>query len=72
MRSYADKFHHAKEEEILFKYFSADSEIIRVMKEEHNMARALVQNILLSLEQRNDEALTENLGAYQVTSSPSI
>lgn len=66
MRSYADKFHHAKEEEILFKYFSADSEIIRVMKEEHNMARALVQNILLSLEQRNDEALTENLGAYQV------
>lgn len=65
IRFYADKFHHAKEEDILFKYFSEDLEIIRVMKEEHNMARSLVQNILPSLQQRNYKALIENLRAYQ-------
>lgn len=65
IRSYADKFHHAKEEEILFKYFTEDLEIIRVMKGEHNMARAIVQNFLGSLDQGDDNRLEENLRAYQ-------
>lgn len=65
IRSYADKFHHAKEEEILFKYFPADLDILRVMKEEHNMARSLVQKVLTSLEQEDDNGLTENMKAYQ-------
>ncbi|MGB9699924.1 MAG: hemerythrin domain-containing protein [Thermodesulfobacteriota bacterium] len=65
IRSYADKFHHAKEEDILFKYFPEDLDILRVMKEEHKMARSLVQNILTNLEQGNDLELIENLLSYQ-------
>lgn len=65
IRSYADKFHHAKEEEILFKYFPADLSILKVMKEEHNMARSFVQKVLTSLEQEDDNGLTENMKAYQ-------
>jgi len=31
IRSYADKYHHAREEEILFKYFDEDMAILKVM-----------------------------------------
>jgi hemerythrin-like domain-containing protein len=65
IRSYADKFHHAKEEDILFKYFDEDSDILKVMHEDHRRGRALVKEMLDALEKRDRKTIAENLMAYR-------
>ncbi len=65
IRSYADKFHHAKEEEILFKYFDENSDILKVMHEDHTHARALVKEMLDALEKRDQKTIAKNLMAYR-------
>ncbi len=42
IREYADAFHHAKEEKILFAYFDANSEIISSFMAEHDLGRGHV------------------------------
>lgn len=41
IRTYADRFHHAKEEDILFGYFDSGMEILASMRREHDTARGL-------------------------------
>jgi hemerythrin-like domain-containing protein len=65
IRSYADKFHHAKEEEILFKYFDENLDILKVMHEDHTHARGLVKAMLDALERRDQKTIAENLMAYR-------
>ena len=65
IRSYADKYHHAKEEEILFKYFSEDLDIIKTMHEDHERARAHVRAILEAVDKKDKKAISEHLNAYQ-------
>ncbi len=65
IRGYADKYHHAKEEEILFKYFGEDLDIIKTMREDHENARAHVRAVLEALDKRDKEAISEHLNAYQ-------
>lgn len=65
IRSYADSFHHAKEENILFKYFDEDSEIIQSMHEDHQNARNHVKAILEGVENRDNEGVVEHLQGYQ-------
>ena len=65
IRSYADKYHHAKEEEILFKYFGEDLDIIKTMLEDHEKVRAHVRAILEALDNRDSEAISEHLNAYR-------
>jgi len=65
IRSYADKFHHAKEEEILFKYFDENSDILKVMHADHTHARALVKEMLDALEKRDQKTIAKNLMAYR-------
>jgi hemerythrin-like domain-containing protein len=65
IRSYADKFHHAKEEEILFKYFDESSDILKVMHDDHTQARGLVKAMLDALERRDQKNIAENLMAYK-------
>jgi hemerythrin-like domain-containing protein len=65
IRSYADKFHHAKEEEILFKYFDENLDILKVMHEDHTHARGLVKVMLDALERRDQKTISENLMAYR-------
>lgn len=65
IRTYADKYHHAKEEEILFKYFSEDLDIITAMLEDHQNARAHVRAVLEALAMRDKEAISEHLNAYR-------
>jgi len=65
IRSYADKYHHAKEEDILFKYFDEQADIIKVMHAEHTRGRALVQEMLAALEKRDAKTIAENLMAYR-------
>jgi hemerythrin-like domain-containing protein len=64
IRSYADKYHHAKEEEILFKYFDEDSDILRTMRLDHEKARGHVRAVLEALERRDRNAIAEHLNAY--------
>ena len=65
IRSYADKYHHAKEEDILFKYFDEDADIIKVMHEDHTRGRALVTEMLAALEKRDAKTIAANLMAYR-------
>ncbi len=64
IRSYADKFHHAKEENILFGYFSGSLEIIQAMLTDHESARAHVRQLVEAVETRDGDAIAEHLGAY--------
>ena len=65
IRNYADSYHHAKEEDLLFKYFDEDAEIFKAMHEDHRNARSRVKNIVEGVESRDRESVIENLGAYR-------
>jgi len=65
IRSYADKYHHAKEEDILFKYFDEDADIIKVMHEDHTHGRSLVKEMLAALDKRDAKTIAANLMAYR-------
>ena len=65
IRSYADKYHHAKEEEVLFKCFDDGLDIIKAICEDHETARAHVRAMLVALDKRDKKAVSEHLQAYQ-------
>ncbi len=64
IRNYADKYHHAKEEDILFKYFEPSPDIIQVMLHDHATGRSYVSGILKGVETENNEIVKENLNNY--------
>lgn len=64
IRSYADKFHHAKEEKILFKYFDDSLDILKVMYEDHTQGRGHVQAILEALDRKDETSIAKHLTAY--------
>ena len=65
IRSYADRYHHAKEEDILFKYFDENSEILQVMYADHTTGRGHVKAMLEALERKDPAALGQHLMAYR-------
>ena len=64
IRSYADKFHHAKEEDILFGYFDETLEIIQAMLADHELARAHVRQLAEAVDTRDGKGVAIHLGAY--------
>lgn len=64
IRSYADRYHHAKEEDILFKCFDEDLDILKVMHEDHEAARSHVRAILEAVDKKDGRAIAEHLNAY--------
>jgi hemerythrin-like domain-containing protein len=64
IRSYADRFHHAKEEDILFKYFDGELDIIKAMNEDHRQARGHVKSLMESLENNDSDGIATHLQAY--------
>jgi hemerythrin-like domain-containing protein len=64
IRSYADKLHHAKEEDILFKYFDDTAEIFQVIYEDHKQARDHVKEMLAAIEKSDESSLAHHLTAY--------
>jgi hemerythrin-like domain-containing protein len=50
IRNYADAYHHAKEEEILFAGLDGKLDIIATMRQEHERARQLVQRLAAGIE----------------------
>ncbi|NLP01389.1 MAG: hypothetical protein GX089_02760 [Fibrobacter sp.] len=65
IRNYADAFHHAKEEKILFGYFDSDSDIIKSFITEHETGREYVREARRSLEKDDWVSLEKNLTAYR-------
>ena len=65
IRSYADRYHHAKEEDILFEYFDQDSKILQVMYEDHTTGRGHVKAMLEALDRQDRQTLAEHLLAYR-------
>ena len=64
IKNYADKFHHAKEEDILFKYFDEDLDIVKVMLEDHTNARAHVKAILEAVDKEDNDTVKSHLIEY--------
>lgn len=64
IREYADRFHHAKEEDILFKYFDQTSDILVAMHTEHELGRGYVRAAVAGVEKNNENAVAENMTAY--------
>lgn len=64
IRNYADRCHHAKEEDILFAYFPPDLDILQTMLEDHRRGRARVKGILDALASRNGAEVAANLAGY--------
>ncbi|MEK7827048.1 MAG: hemerythrin domain-containing protein, partial [Thermodesulfobacteriota bacterium] len=63
--SYADKFHHAKEEAILFTYFDGQAEIIRAMLSDHETGRRHVRAMREALDKEDKDAVIQHLQAYR-------
>jgi hemerythrin-like domain-containing protein len=64
IRSYADRLHHTKEEDILFGYFDDSEDIFQVIYEDHKRARELVQHMLSGLAERNTQRFCASLKDY--------
>ncbi|MEJ6950795.1 hemerythrin domain-containing protein [Natronospora cellulosivora (SeqCode)] len=63
--NYADKYHHAKEEDILFKYSDENLEIIQVMYDEHVEGRNHVAAVREAAKSRDKEKAVTHLLAYR-------
>lgn len=64
IRNYADRYHHAKEEDVLFTYFDAGLDILQVMHADHEAARAHVRAIVKALDRRDRADLVAHLAAW--------
>jgi len=65
IRSYADKYHHAKEEDILFKFFDDNLDILKAMHQDHEKGRAHVRAVIEGVNKRGKEAVKEHLNGYR-------
>lgn len=69
IRNYADKFHHAKEEDLLFKELCSDDVEMHCnpteqMRYEHELGRGFVKGMIEALEKSDIKKLTENAREY--------
>lgn len=64
IRNFADKYHHAKEEDETFKYFDENFEMIKVIRKDHVRVRGHVKAMLQAIENKDKKTLAENLISY--------
>jgi hemerythrin-like domain-containing protein len=65
IRTYADKYHHMKEEDILFKYVDEKAEVIQVMYKDHDTGRAHIRQVVEGAEKGNKAQIKEHLFGYR-------
>lgn len=65
IQNYADKYHHAKEEDVLFKYVDESSEIIQAMYEEHRIGRGHRMAVSEAIAARDKAKAAEHLMAFR-------
>ncbi len=66
IQSYADRLHHAKEEDILFGYFDDTVEIFQVIYQDHLQARSHVKQMQVAMEKKDEPSLKHHLMAYAI------
>jgi hemerythrin-like domain-containing protein len=64
IRTYADRYHHAKEEDILFRFFDPESEIIGVMFQDHCDGRQHMAAMAAAIGLGDAAAAAAGLRAY--------
>lgn len=64
VRQFADRFHHAKEEDLLFKYLDGESDILKAMYAEHESGRRHIRAAVEGLERNDAGTVRDNLSAY--------
>ncbi len=64
IRHYADRRHHGKEEDILFRYFDSGLDVLQTMLTDHAAGRAHVRAIEAGVAARDGAAVREHLLAY--------
>ncbi len=69
IRNYSDKFHHAKEEDILFKQLDTPDEVmhfnpLQQMLHEHDIGRNFVKNLEKGVNEGNKDEVLENARGY--------
>jgi hemerythrin-like domain-containing protein len=65
IRSYADRYHHAKEEDILFREFDENLEMVKIFNEDHSIGRGHVKTILAALETDDNLSIKEHFMGYR-------
>ena len=65
IRNYADKYHHLKEEDVLFKRIGEDLDIIKVMLEDHTTGRNHVKQIIEGARAKDKAWVIEHLKGYK-------
>lgn len=65
IREYADKYHHAKEEDILFDYTDRSLEVIKVILEDHVTGRGHIKAVVDAIDTGNRAEIITHLTAYQ-------
>ncbi len=65
IRYFADRFHHAKEEEIMFEYADREADIIQVMYTDHTTGRNHVKSIFEALDGNDKETVIKHLQQYR-------
>ncbi|MGL1935357.1 MAG: hemerythrin domain-containing protein [Fibrobacterales bacterium] len=64
IRNYADGYHHAKEEDILFGFFDPELDILKVMYTDHDTGRNFVKNTITAIAEKNTQGIEEHLSGY--------
>jgi hemerythrin-like domain-containing protein len=65
IRSYADRFHHAKEEDILFRYFDETREILKAMLDDHEKGRDHAGAVAEAVGKKDRKGIVKHLTAYR-------
>ena len=65
IRTFADQYHHEKEENVLFQYFDPNLDMIKVIREDHQTARGHGKAVREALELRDRALVIEHLLAYR-------
>lgn len=65
IRGYADKYHHMKEEDVLFKKTGEGLDIIKVMLEDHTAGRNHVGQVVEGAQKKDKDRIIEHLKAYK-------
>ncbi|PIQ89234.1 MAG: hypothetical protein COV72_04090 [Candidatus Omnitrophica bacterium CG11_big_fil_rev_8_21_14_0_20_42_13] len=65
IKYYADGFHHAKEEDILFEYTDKNLDIIKAILQDHETARGHVRAIFERLKTKDKESIIDHLNGYK-------
>ena len=64
IKAFADGYHHAKEEAVLFSFIQNSNGIIESFITEHEMGRAHVKNIVDGIEIKSISTIVQNFRSY--------